>query len=272
MSVDGNDAPLLFVSPNQINALLPFELQVTDPLGTKSVKITLTTAQGTSAPHSPGESRRTGSLYPGNDRKRPRHRTLTRLSTLDAVAPGDTVIVYAAGLGRTDPPAKSDSGGAAAEPFNRVITVPDVYIGDRKAAVLFAGLAPGFPGVYQLNLQVSAGASSDRAMLRAGQLQSNIAQVVIPAGQSVANVAGTITGLSPSDGSDPAYPVSYAYDAAVIPQVTRFSLTMDIQTTANAFTLLAAGKSGSALVQIDPVEGTWQRPIQALRAPARNGD
>lgn len=273
VSVDGIAAPLLFVSPNQINALLPFDVPVTGPEGTKSVAVTVATAQGTSAPHYVLVNSVAPALYTREMTGSGRAIVLSpAFQLVDSVSPADAVIVYVAGLGQTDPPAQSDTGGAAAEPFNRVITMPEVYIGDQRATVLFAGLAPSFPGVYQLNLQVPAGVASDRVMLRAGQLQSNIAQVAIPAGQNVANVSGAITGLFPSDGSDPAYPVAYPYDTSLMPQVARFSVAMDIQTTASAFTILAVGESGSALVQIDPAKGTWQATNTVLSAPARNRD
>ena len=68
------------------------------------------------------------------------------------VAPGERVILYATGLGDTNPPAVTGTGGALAEPFHRVVDLPEVYIGGGQARVEFAGLAPGLVGVYQLNV------------------------------------------------------------------------------------------------------------------------
>ena len=163
VSVGGLAAPLLFVSPNQINALIPFEVAGTGPAGTRSVAVTVTNGQVTSAPHYILVNPAAPALYTRDmTGAGPAIFLSPGFQLLDAVAPGDTVIVYAAGLGQTDPPATSNTGGATTEPYNRVIAsaMPEVYIGDQQATVLFAGLAPGFAGVYQLNLQVPAGVSS----------------------------------------------------------------------------------------------------------------
>lgn len=275
VSVGGVAAPLLFVSPNQINALVPFEVAGTGPAGTASLAVTVTSGQATSAPHYILVSPAAPALYTRDMTGAGRAIFLSpAFQLLDAVAPADTVIVYAAGLGQTDPPATSNAGGAATEPFNRVIpsAIPEVYIGDQQATVLFAGLAPGFPGVYQLNLQVPAGLSSDRVYLRAGQLQSNIAQIGIPAGQNATNMSGTINGLFPSDGSDPAYPATYPFDTSLMPQVTAFTVAMDIPPNANPFVILAVGESGSSDIQVNPSKGTWQATNTVLLAPVRFGD
>jgi hypothetical protein len=42
-----------------------------------------------------------------------------------------------------------------------------VFIGEQKAEVLFAGLAPGYPGVYQVNVR-AATLWTDRIYLREG--------------------------------------------------------------------------------------------------------
>ena len=274
VSVNGIDAPLLFVSANQINALVPFDIQV--PQGAKvSSTVSVTTPAGTSAPHSVFLTAVAPALYTrdmtGNG---PAIVLSTGYQLLDSVTAGDIVIVYAAGLGQTDPPAQSDSGGASQEPYNRVpaSAMPEVYVGDQRAEVLFAGLAPGFPGVYQLNLRLPQGLFSDRVMLRAGQVQSNIAQVAIPAGQNAANVSGTITGLFPSDGTDPGFPAVIEQDFSLMPQAMQFSISMDILPNAGPFTILAAGESGSALVAIDPVQGTWQATNTMPTTAVRFGD
>jgi uncharacterized protein (TIGR03437 family) len=67
------------------------------------------------------------------------------------------VIIYAAGLGPTDPPVESATGASPSGPLSYVVDQPEIYIGEQQldaSAILFAGLAPGFPGVYQLNLKV----------------------------------------------------------------------------------------------------------------------
>src|ERR1700686_3059413 len=42
------------------------------------------------------------------------------------------------------------AGSNAEEPFNRLPYLPAVVVGERPASVTFAGIAPGFAGVYRM--------------------------------------------------------------------------------------------------------------------------
>jgi uncharacterized protein (TIGR03437 family) len=72
--------------------------------------------------------------------------------------PGDTLIIYAIGLGATSPPVASGAPAPAAEPFARLTTTPHVSFGSSISALAvepaFAGLTPGFAGLYQLNVVI----------------------------------------------------------------------------------------------------------------------
>ena len=85
-------------------------------------------------------------------------------STADTVSPGDIVTFFATGLG----PTAGDS--------NKVVEPFHVYVGDRPAEVISARLAPGRPGVYQVDVAAPA-LATDRLYLRSGGWQSNIAQI-----------------------------------------------------------------------------------------------
>jgi uncharacterized protein (TIGR03437 family) len=66
-------------------------------------------------------------------------------------ATGDAIEIYATGLG----PLQNAAGG-----LQQTVLVPEVVIGGVVAKVLFSGLAPGFPGLYQVNVQVPGGVAS----------------------------------------------------------------------------------------------------------------
>ena len=142
-------APLYFVSPDQVNAQLPFEA-----LG-NTLAIVISTSVGRSKPFllkpaaaGPGlftrDSSGTGPVLALTPDFRP----------LDAVTSGQSMILYATGLGTTDPPVRSGNPGAGQEPLNRVTALPEVYAGEYPLPlpIAFAGLAPGLAGVYQLNV------------------------------------------------------------------------------------------------------------------------
>ena len=67
--------------------------------------------------------------------------------------PGEVLSVFVSGLGTTSPAATS---GSAATSFPLQTTTRPVTgsIGGLSAPVSFSGLAPGFAGLYQVNIQV----------------------------------------------------------------------------------------------------------------------
>ena len=71
-------------------------------------------------------------------------------------AAGETLEIYGLGLGITSP-APEAGLPSPLSPLARVVQTPRVQIGNRDAAVTFAGLTPVIAGVYQVNAIVPAG-------------------------------------------------------------------------------------------------------------------
>ena len=67
--------------------------------------------------------------------------------------PGDVLTVYATGLGPLDQQL-FDGYGAPSNPLARTIDPFQVDVAGQPVNVLFSGLAPGFAGLYQLNIQL----------------------------------------------------------------------------------------------------------------------
>ncbi|HET8548437.1 MAG TPA: hypothetical protein VFL57_10555 [Bryobacteraceae bacterium] len=87
--------------------------------------------------------------------------------------PGEIVHVYGTGFGRVSP-APELGVPAAAEPLSRVIAAMDCRIEKypsphEPVEVLFAGLAPGYIGLFQFDLRLPATASTGDAMLSCGR-------------------------------------------------------------------------------------------------------
>ncbi|HEY2014902.1 MAG TPA: hypothetical protein VGH38_15450, partial [Bryobacteraceae bacterium] len=68
---------------------------------------------------------------------------------------GETVAIYLTGLGVVSPAITAGSA-APSNPLSTAIT-PDVFIDGVQANVLYAGLAPGLAGLYQLNVTIPTG-------------------------------------------------------------------------------------------------------------------
>ncbi len=238
------DAPLYFVSPEQINAQVPFEL------GTGSVSLLVSTFGGASAPYVLRLTEAAPALFSKNATgEGPALYFDAGFQLLDKVTPGDTIIAYATGLGATNPPTITGAGGAIAEPLNRVVHLPEVFIGEQPAQVVFAGLAPGFVAVYQLNLIVPSMLGSDRLFIRTLNQQSNIVEVGVRPGENVQNVRAAIRAVNPQSETKAA-PSPFLL-------VGEFSLSLEIKPFAELFLVAAVSEAGRSLIQIDPAAKTF---------------
>lgn len=146
------DAPLHFVSPSQINAVLPVEF---DPGADISIVVSangvLTAPQSyLVAPAMPGIF-----ISPGGV---PAILRIVAGEAPQAVTPqnpvriGDILEIFATGLGETDPPVAS---GDALPTASELLTPVSVEIGGIGVPVLYQGLAPNFVGLYQVNVNVT---------------------------------------------------------------------------------------------------------------------
>jgi uncharacterized protein (TIGR03437 family) len=140
--LNGNLVPLYAVTPTQINFFTPYALP--------SVQATLTvTVNGVTAP-SP--------VVPLNE-------VAPALFTADGVFAAATVqsgiaTLYATGLGDvTNRPA--NGAAAPTSPLAMTRFPVTATIGGSPAEVFFAGLAPGFAGLYQINARLPAGAGAE---------------------------------------------------------------------------------------------------------------
>src|SRR5205085_5683527 len=142
-----------------------------------------------------------------------------------------------------------------------------------RAQVLFAGLAPGFAGIYQLNVTAPVPAT-DRLYLRSGGYQSNITDVGIRAGANTTNVTGSIDGLYPSSdpfftlppcvGDEPSGPCSVGQAFSIILHAGSFSVSLDIVPSARPFDIAAVGVGGGSIISIDPAAGTYTGSVATI--------
>jgi uncharacterized protein (TIGR03437 family) len=76
---------------------------------------------------------------------------------------GDTLTIYAIGLGQTNPAVATGQPAPSAEPFARVTSPPTVRFGAGFSAInvepLFTGLTPTYAGLYQVNVTIPDGLS-----------------------------------------------------------------------------------------------------------------
>lgn len=151
VQVNGIDAPLLFVSPTQINFQVPYGT----PFGANvSVVASLNGQNSASQPTAVAEFAPAMFVNPATGEPIvQRHADGSLISARNPARPGETLIVYVTGIGGLDyPPA---TGAAATDsPLAMATTPPIVFVGGVEAGVLFAGLAPGFAGLGQINIEL----------------------------------------------------------------------------------------------------------------------
>ena len=177
VTVNGLPAPVQFVSPGQISAIVPYavgssiaRIQVNNNgvLSNVVTEFVNLTAPGvfTVPPGGVGY----GAVLHGD------------YSLVTAQSPaqvGETVSVYLTGLGTTNPVIPDGSAGPASSQTNNTI---EVYIGGQAATVGYSGLAPQLAGLYQINVTVPSGVTAGDNTLEIVGPDSDAAEALIPVG------------------------------------------------------------------------------------------
>jgi len=161
--VDGSLAPLLYVSPGQINFLIP----TTEIAGAATVTVarqglagpTVTINLATSAPQLFLDSSGYAIAQDWNQA----NAVITQSAPAHA---GDLIILYATGMGAVLP---STSSGQLAQYASQIVNLSTLQVlvngtALSPSAILYAGLSPGSAGLYQINVQLPSNTGSNPAI------------------------------------------------------------------------------------------------------------
>lgn len=85
-------------------------------------------------------------------------------STSNPARRGEVVVLYATGEGLTNPPARDGGLAAGREPLQRPVLPVEVRFGNAAGEILFAGSAPGFAGLLQVNVRITTGSLTGDAV------------------------------------------------------------------------------------------------------------
>jgi sugar lactone lactonase YvrE len=154
VTINGVSAPLLFVSPGQINLQIPYET----PTGTVNVVVNnngvisnsfvLSIVSVAPALSPPGVQNVSGSTN----------------SAANPATASSFVIAYFTGFGVLSP-AVADGAPAGSSPFSYPVTVPTFTFNGNPISVTFAGAVPGIVGLMQVNVQIPAATASGPSTL-----------------------------------------------------------------------------------------------------------
>jgi uncharacterized protein (TIGR03437 family) len=159
------------VTPTQINAVLPdsvsglTQLTVQDSAGQQTLNVYVEAAAPAIFTQNSSGSGPASALKASNG-------TLSLVTADNPLNAGDTVALYVTGLGLTKPGSGPDSG------LDVAVQQPTVSIAQLNCPVTFAGAAPGFIGLDQINCTIPAGIAATAS-----------APVVVISGDRISNTA-----------------------------------------------------------------------------------
>ena len=159
----GNQAlPLLYTSAQQMNVQVPYTIPVN-----AQFQMTVQKDNVLSVPETLVVAAAQPGIFAVNEQGTGQGAIVNLSNALvDANAPasaGDVIVIYCTGLG-TVSPAVAAGAAAPLSPLSYTTNTVTATIGGQVAQVTFAGLAPTFAGLYQVNAIVPAGAAPGDAV------------------------------------------------------------------------------------------------------------
>jgi uncharacterized protein (TIGR03437 family) len=161
MTIGGIDSPLFYVGTGQVNAQVPFEMtpgsqtqviaRAISASGTEVDAVPATIAVGTAQP---------GIFLAGSTQGAILNAANQLVNSTNPAGAGDVIVIFCTGLGALTPAAQTGqpaSSGVA-------VLQPTVTVGGLAATLQYAGVAPGYVGLYQVNAVVPSGIGAGSAV------------------------------------------------------------------------------------------------------------
>ena len=174
--IGATQAPLYYLSPHQLDILIPNDATVTQqtPI-VLSVNNALTLPLMLNlVPAAPGvlsydDGLSATSPQNGAHIKAQHSADGSLVSSTSPAKPGEYLVMYLVGMGATNPSVASGFVSPGPPGLAQVTVQPTVTVDSQPSTVAFAGLTPTFIGLYQIDFQVPTGAKS-------GELEVDVTQ------------------------------------------------------------------------------------------------
>jgi uncharacterized protein (TIGR03437 family) len=163
VTVNGVQAPLYYVSPGQIEALVPASISPANQVYFATIQVSNNNALSNpvmvyTSNTAPGVFALAGD---GIGPAAAQHANFSTITSSNPANIGETIIVYETGLGAVSP-AVPVGAAAPSSALSYAVTPVQVDFGGVGASLpSFAGLTPTAAGLYQINVAVPAGAGPD---------------------------------------------------------------------------------------------------------------
>lgn len=177
VTVNGTLAPLYYVSPSQVDFQIPYSVTPGPALvrvnsnGTASLSAAITVQQA--AP-----SLLTYVDASGNTRATAQNADYSVNSSTNCAAPGSYLTVYMIGSGPLNNPIPSGAA-APSSPLSMETLATTAKLGTTPATVAFAGMAPGFVGLMQVDIQAPSVSGDLPLQINVGAFASNQALLCV---------------------------------------------------------------------------------------------
>jgi len=185
VKVNGELAPIFYATPSQLGIQIPVDIT-----GDSATIQIIANGQTSAAQNVPIDKVSPGLFSTDQSGKGQGAILIANTNTLVAPAgsipgrdtrpakPGEFITIFCTGLGAVSPSLATGQPGTT----NNTVATPIVTIDGNPAAVSFSGIAPGFVGLDQVNVQVPAGtrtASDLPVVLTIGGKQSNTVTIAV---------------------------------------------------------------------------------------------
>ena len=161
VTIGGIGVSLFYVSPSQINLQIPWELA-----GQSQADVVVTTGIGSSTAAKINISDTAPAIFTANGSGNGQGVVVDVRGQIalaaTPVARGEYILIYCLELGAVAN--RPSTGVAVVDASSPTLVTPIVTIADVQIRASFAGLAPGFAGVYQVNAQVLPGITPGPAL------------------------------------------------------------------------------------------------------------
>jgi uncharacterized protein (TIGR03437 family) len=156
LSANGQPAGIVSIAPSAITFVMPWATAGAGKVRLKAAVAGVDSNEITvrAAPAAVGYFSTTGD---GLGTILAAHLDSSQITASSPAAAGETVVLYASGLGMLANAAAEYDWPTSANPTSVPVQAD---IGGVQATVLYAGAAPGFPGVYQINIVIPPGATT----------------------------------------------------------------------------------------------------------------
>jgi uncharacterized protein (TIGR03437 family) len=177
--VNDTPAPIYYVSPTQLSVIVPYEttysiaqIQVKNA-GVASNAVTLFVNKTVPGVFTQSED--------GLGLAAVLHSNNSLVTEASPAQIGETVSVYMTGLGAVVP-AIADGAAGPSKPLSMTTNTITAVVGGQAATVTYSGLAPGFVGLYQVNVTIPTGLTAGDNFLDIAGPDSYTSEAVIPIG------------------------------------------------------------------------------------------